>query len=138
MKAKPVKKIPVPKVRNSGTLTESAFWSFIRSALRKASRYWKPVQECKMKARRKYTGVNKKQKFEYKCNKCKGWFMEKQIAVDHIIPAGSLNKASDLPAFVDRLFVEVDKLQILCDQCHDKKTIKDKEKLKLEREAKNV
>jgi len=72
-----------PKVRNGGTMTESAFWSFIRSALRQKSRWWKPITECKMKARRAYKGPSKRQKFEYQCNSCKAWFPEKQINSCH-------------------------------------------------------
>lgn len=112
----------VPKTRNAGTMTESAFWSFIRSALRQKSRWWKPITECKMKARRAYKGTNKRQKYEYQCNECKGWFAEKEINVDHIVPAGSLNCAQDLPGFVERLFCEQENLQVLCTSCHDKKT----------------
>jgi 5-methylcytosine-specific restriction endonuclease McrA len=121
-KKKAVKRVKVVKTRNAGTMTESAFWSFIRSALRQKSRWWKPITECKMKARRAYKGTNKRQKFEYHCNQCKGWFPEKQINVDHIVPAGSLNCAQDLPAFVERLFCEQDNLQVLCEKCHDHKT----------------
>ena len=112
----------VPKTRNAGTMTESAFWSFIRSALRQKSRWWKPITECKMKARRPYKGPNKRQKFEYLCNSCKTWFPDKQINVDHIVGAGSLNCGQDLPGFVDRLFCEQDNLQVLCTTCHDHKT----------------
>jgi 5-methylcytosine-specific restriction endonuclease McrA len=111
-----------PKVRNAGTMTESAFWSFIRSALRQKSRWWKPITECKMKARRAYKGPSKRQKFEYQCNSCKLWFPEKQINVDHIKPAGSLNCKEDLAGFVERLFCELDNLQVLCESCHDVKT----------------
>ena len=111
-----------PKVRNAGTMTESAFWSFIRSALRQKSRWWKPITECKMKARRAYKGPSKRQKFEYQCNSCKLWFPEKQINVDHIKPAGSLNCKEDLAGFVERLFCELDNLQVLCENCHDVKT----------------
>lgn len=111
-----------PKTRNSGTLTESAFWSFIRSTLRQKSRWWKPVSECKQKAKRAYKGSNKRQKFEYQCNHCKNWYAEKNINVDHIIPAGTLTCANDLPGFVERLFVEVDNMQCLCTECHNIKT----------------
>lgn len=127
MKKKTVKKPRVAKTRNAGTMTESAFWSFIRSALRQKSRWWKPITICKMKARRAYKGPNKRQKFEYKCNECKQWFPDKYINVDHIIPAGSLNCAADLPGFVERLFCEEDNLQVLCTSCHDKKTKTDKQ-----------
>ena len=111
-----------PKLRNAGTMTESAFWSFIRSALRQKSRWWKPISQCKLNAKRAYKGPNKRQKFEYKCAECKNWFPEKQINVDHIKPAGSLNCAQDLPGFVDRLFCEQENLQVLCKTCHDEKT----------------
>ena len=126
-KKKAVKKL-LEKPRCDGTMTESAFWSFIRSALRNKSRWWKPITTCKQKSKRAYKGPNKRQKFEYQCNKCKEWFADKNIQVDHKIPAGSLNCAQDLPGFVERLFCEVDGLQILCSTCHNIKTQKEKKK----------
>ena len=123
----------VIKTRNAGTMSESAFWAFIRSALRQKSRWWKPVTQCKLNAKRPYKGTNKRQKFEYQCNKCKKWFPDKQINVDHVLPAGELNKADDLPGFVERLFVEVEGLQTLCLNCHNEKTKQEKEQLKIKR-----
>lgn len=114
------------KVRNGGTLTESGFWSFIRSALRQKSRWWKPISQAKANVKRPYKGPLKRQKFEYQCNQCKKWYADKKINVDHIIPAGSLNCADDLPGFVERLFCEVDKLQVLCSDCHNVKTQNEK------------
>ena len=115
-----------PKTRNNATMTESAFWSFIRSGLRQKSRWWKPITQCKLNAKRTYKGPNKRQKFEYQCNSCKKWFAEKNINVDHIDPAGSLNCANDLPGFVERLFCETDNLQVLCSGCHNVKTQNEK------------
>ena len=129
MKTKKARKTAKPRVvktRNAGTMTESAFWSFIRSGLRQKSRWWKPITECKLKAKRAYKGPNKRQKFEYQCKSCKNWFPEKQINVDHICPAGSLNSAQDLPGFVERLFCEQDNLQVLCSECHNVKTQNEK------------
>ena len=123
----------VIKTRNAGTMSESAFWAFIRSALRQKSRWWKPVTQCKLNAKRPYKGSNKRQKFEYQCNKCKKWFPDKQINVDHVLPAGELNKADDLPGFVERLFVEVEGLQTLCLNCHNEKTKQEKQQLKIKR-----
>ena len=123
----------VIKTRNAGTMSESAFWAFIRSALRQKSRWWKPITQCKQNAKRPYKGANKRQKFEYQCNKCKKWFPDKQINVDHITPAGELNKADDLPGFVERLFCEVEGLQCLCQNCHNEKTKQEKEQLKIKR-----
>jgi 5-methylcytosine-specific restriction endonuclease McrA len=127
MRKKAVARKPrVVKTRNAGTMTESAFWSFIRSALRQKSIWWKPITQTKMNARRAYKGPNKRQKFEYQCAHCTKWFPEKKINVDHICPAGSLNCAQDLPGFVERLFCESDNLQVLCESCHDVKTKEEK------------
>ena len=128
-KKRKIKKQRVAKPRNAGTMTESAFWSFIRSALRQKSRWWKPITQCKLKARRAYKGPNKRQKFEYQCNECQQWFADKHVNVDHITPAGTLRCANDLPGFVERLFCEIDGLQVLCSKCHDKKTKEEKNSL---------
>ena len=128
-KKRKIKKPRVAKPRNAGTMTESAFWSFIRSALRQKSRWWKPITQCKLKARRPYKGPNKRQKFEYQCKQCEQWFPDKHVNVDHITPAGTLRCANDLPGFVERLFCEIDGLQVLCSKCHDKKTKKEKDEL---------
>lgn len=127
-RAKTTKKPRVTKTRNAGTMTESAFWSFIRSALRQKSRWWKPIAQCKLEAKRPYKGPNKRQKFEYQCAQCLKWYADKLINVDHICPAGSLNCAQDLPGFVERLFCEIDNLQVLCEACHNVKTKSEKSK----------
>ena len=123
-----LKKVVIRKAkpRNAGTLTESAFWSLIRSALRQKSRWWKPITLAKQRAKREYKGPNKRQKFEYQCNICKQYFPEKDVDVDHIIPAGSLSCSQDLPGFVERLFCEVEGLQTLCTDCHNIKTKQEK------------
>lgn len=116
----------LPRPYNAGTMTVSEFWSMIRSALRKSSRWWKPIQQAKAAVKRKYSGPNKRQKFEYQCNVCKNYFPEKRINVDHIIPVGSLMCSDDLKGFVERLFCEQENLQVMCDVCHDKKTKQEK------------
>ena len=107
-------------------MTEAAFWSMIRSTLRNKSRFWAPIKEAKLSNRRPYKGPKKLQKYEYQCNHCKQWFAEKHINVDHIVGAGSLNCYQDLPGFVERLFCEVDNLQVLCETCHNLKTQSEK------------
>jgi len=66
-------------------------------------------------------------KYIYPCAECEEWFQDKEVQVDHIVGAGSLNEYSDLPRFVERLFCEPDNLQILCKPCHLIKTKKEKE-----------
>lgn len=121
-------KVLKPKPRNAGTMTEAGFWAFIRSSLRQRSRFWKPILLAKDKVKRKYEGPNKKQKYEYQCNHCKKWYAAKNVNVDHVVPAGELNCAADLPGFVERLFIEEHGLQVLCLSCHDKKSANERKK----------
>jgi 5-methylcytosine-specific restriction endonuclease McrA len=131
IKRTPAKKAPrVPKTRNAGTQTEASFWGGIKNMLRQKSRWWKPIQKVKLKAKREYTGPNKKQKFEYQCNHCKKWFPEKEIAVDHIVPVGSLKGPDDIVGVIERLFCEEEGLQVLCSHCHEVKTVIDIENIR--------
>ena len=110
----------VPRTRAGKTWSEARYFQFIRSALRQAySRY--PVKfQVKKEAERTVTG--QRHRYEYKCAHCGGWFMGKEIQVDHIEPAGSLRTFDDLPAFCERLFCEADGMQVLCKPCHQDKT----------------
>lgn len=121
-------RIRVPRTRNNFTMTEAAFWSWIRSGLRQKSRWWKPVAEAKKRARIPYKGPNKRLKWVYVCANCKNQFKGNEVNVDHIIPAGTLKCYDDLPGFVERLFCEADGLQVLCNPCHNKKTKRERKK----------
>lgn len=111
----------VPKVRNAGQWTEAKYWGSIRSALRRAFRYWGPITNCKNESRRAYTGEGKRQKWEYQCAHCSEWFAGKDTQVDHIIPVGTLQCSADLKGFIERLTPE-DGFQLLCKDCHKMKT----------------
>ena len=95
------------------------------------------VMHCKQESRRPYKGKNKRQKWEYLCTECSKWYMEKNIQVDHIVPVGSLRTLHDLKGFVERLTTETG-FQILCKECHQVKTNKEREMsgLKLKRRSK--
>lgn len=119
LKKKVVRKSRVIRTRNGGLWTEAEFWQKIRQSLRNMSRWWTVARKAKEKARRVYSGVGKRQKWEYKCNRCSKFFPEKGIAVHHKIEVGSLKCAADLEGFVTRLFSEdVDSYEILCHSCH--------------------
>lgn len=121
-KPKAPKKPKVPKTRCSNTMSESAFWSFIRSCLRQKSRRWKPIYDCLNAAKRPSKSENKRLKNEFQCAKCGCWFSQKEVTVDHVIPAGSLKSGKDLEGFVARLFCEMPNLQVLCLVDHQEKT----------------
>lgn len=102
--------------------SEAKFWAFVRSGLRAKWQRFPARYAALAQAKRAYVGDNRNQKWEYRCCNCEQYFLQKDVAVDHIHPAGTLKTYSDLPAFVQKLFVGLDKLQVLCRECHAKKT----------------
>lgn len=82
------------------------------------SQAWKPIQEVKKAAKVPYVGENKRRKFSYKCSKCLNNYSDKEVAVHHIVPAGSLKSFEDLGSFCKNLFIEKEGLILLCDSCH--------------------
>lgn len=115
-----------PPFKHYPAWSEAKFWSFVRSGLRSCYNKWPAKWDVLKAAKRAYSGEGKRQKWEYQCNSCKDWYVQKEISVDHIIPAGKLNNYEDIAGFVERLFVGADGLQVLCKTCHDLKTKEDK------------
>lgn len=109
--------------------SEARFWSFIRSALRKAYSRWPPKFDALKDARRDFAGKGR-QKYEFLCAECNNWFPQKSVQVDHKIPAGSLREWEDLVPFTKRLFCSKDDLQILCSDCHKIKTAEERKAAK--------
>ena len=132
--------MPVKKTRCGNTWTEAKYFGFIRSALRRASIKYPVKYQIKALAKRSVpiidkdgnqavykTGKNVGQPryvSEYNCAFCKEWFRDKDVEVDHKDEAGSLKCFDDLPGFCERLFCEIDNLQVLCKTCHKGKTHK--------------
>ncbi len=119
------RKIKKPRVLKEkpfaeGTMTNAAFFGMLRAFLRSKSRFWPPIKICRDRAKEKYVGPNKRRKWSYKCESCKGLFDVKNVAVHHIVDCGSLKSFEDLTGFTKRLFVDSDKLVLLCNKCHDK------------------
>jgi hypothetical protein len=102
--------------------TTARYFSFIRSGLRRMFTKYPVKYQVKNEASRPYKGTDRRRKKEYQCNVCKGWFADKEVAVDHIKPCGSLKSYEDLPEFVSTLFCEADNLQVICNACHSQKT----------------
>lgn len=115
-----------PKTRCNGQWTEAKFTSFIKNLLRSGTRKWGP-NGLALKMARVSRGL-------YECAECKEHVPTtvmdkdkgrriKNIAVDHTEPV--IDPAigfTTWDSFIERLFVEVDKLQVLCLACHKKKT----------------
>ena len=112
----------VAKTRAGGRWSEARWWSFLRSGLRRMSVRWPVKYDVLRDARRKSRSENKRLKWEFRCAQCGGWFAAKAVAVDHIVPVGTLRAFADLPGFVERLFCEAAGYQVVCTNCHAAKT----------------
>lgn len=115
------------KPRSSGNWTEARYNTFVKNALRAAHRRWGPRNEAKKLAWIK-RGV-------YKCAMClkegpatlpplEGRKRRRNnAAIDHIEPViDPYVGFVDWNTVVERMFVEIDKYQILCWECHTKVT----------------
>lgn len=117
-----------PKTRCSGQWTESKFNTFVRNQLRAGSRKWAPIQEVKKEA-----NIDRGQ---YLCAGCgqivpptvkQGRKRVTNIFVDHIDPIVDPNIGfTSFDDYIDRLYCEKDNLQLLCGECHDKKSLEER------------
>lgn len=98
--------------------TEKRFWSFLRSLLRRGFQKWPNKWQALSNAKLR-RGV-------YQCASCKLEFKNKEVAVDHIEPCGSLSQPEDVWPFVERLFCGLEGLQVLCTSCHKLKTLRER------------
>lgn len=96
---------------------------FVINQLRRASWRWPPRNQAKNAAK---TARNC-----YTCAICKGSFPNKSVNVDHILPVVSTTTGFvDWNVYIDRLYCNLEGFQVLCDDCHDKKTASEREERK--------
>ncbi len=112
------------KTRNGNQWTEAAFHSFIKSGLRAASRRWPPKYACLNAACvgqqiNRDTGRIAK---HYKCKSCSIDYPAKLVQVDHINPIVSTGGFTTWDELINNLFCEIDGLQVLCLECHKRKS----------------
>lgn len=114
-------------MRNGGLWTEARFRSFIKSALRSASNRWGPKFQIKKEARTergKYLCAGYKTKSHIVPATIKqGKKREQFVFVDHVHPVIDPKEGwQSWDVVVERMFVEKDGLQLLCGDCHSRKT----------------
>lgn len=105
--------------------TEARKHQFLISLLRNGSRKWPDKYQVKdaAKTEKKINAKTKRLAQHYRCASCKGEFPSSEVQVDHIIPVISpVEGFIDWNTYIDRLFCDKDNLQVLCTECHDKKT----------------
>lgn len=85
---------------------------------------WPPRNQALRAARRVSKLADKRTKWQYKCARCKKWFKQSQIQIDHIVPKGRYDKDTFF-VWLDRLFCDTDGFQVLCVPCHKKKSARE-------------
>jgi len=129
-----------PKTRCSGEWTEARYRSFIKGGLRQISMRWKPIQDVKKSANIR-RGI-------YRCAGCEEEIptsirvdgkRKNNLHVDHIDPIVDPAKGwESWDATIERMFCEEENLQLLCTECHDKKSNEEKAVAKLRREQEKL
>jgi len=104
------------------------FRNWIISHLRRLTFRWQPKNNVKKLAKRKVgefkTG---KEKFGYLCASCQKVYQAKDVQVDHIDPViDPLHGFMTYDILIERMFCPESKLQVLCKNCHDKKSAHEK------------
>ena len=112
------------KPYNNGEWTTARFNSFIKSALRNASLRW-PAKHRVKKAAWIKRGV-------YRCagfGRAAHEVPAKEVTVDHILPIVDPKKGFvSWDELIERLFCDDKGLQVLCRECHQKKSNSEKRK----------
>lgn len=111
--------------------TEGRFKSFIVSGLRGVYRRFPNKYETLKEAfvGKKENVKTKRQAAHYKCASCGEDYPASEVNVDHIDPVvDPVVGFVDWNTFIERLFCGKENLQVLCTECHTKKTNEEKRK----------
>lgn len=96
--------------------------TWIMSTLRRASYRWPSINEAERRAR--------VDRGLYQCAMCQGSFRNGEYAKDHIVPIvpyegfplHPITGGPDWTIIIERLFCNVEDIQVLCHSCHDSKS----------------
>jgi hypothetical protein len=90
--------------------------TFVKGILRRASFHWKARDEA-LKLSRVDRG-------KYKCAMCDGIFPRQDVELDHIHPVVDPRTGfTTFDDYINRLFCDAEGFQVICEPCHDAKTL---------------
>jgi len=99
--------------------------SVIRAGFRKFPAKYEALNAAK--AGKKINTASGRMAEHYKCAKCKGLFVNKDVQVDHKSPVVDPAVGFvDWDTFINRLYCPIKNLQVLCTPCHKVKTAKER------------
>ena len=104
--------------------TEGRRNSFITSVLRRGFTKWPYKFEALNNAKigKKINADTGRLAEHYECSSCKGHFPGKSVEVDHILPIVPVSGWNSWDSFIDGLFCPISNLQVICKECHKKKS----------------
>jgi 5-methylcytosine-specific restriction endonuclease McrA len=106
--------------------SKAEFYSWLRGGIRKSiwTRY-PPRNEFKKSNMRNITeedrlkyNFSKLVKRVGTCEMCLDVFTGKELQVDHMIPAGSLNNENDIKGFIQRIACNPEDMRLVCSNCN--------------------
>lgn len=110
----------------------TAFFTYLRGCLRKA--WVRHPTKLALLNKKRYQIPNPNPKgnrptvWGADCEMCGGTFAIKDIQVDHVTPAGSLQCIEDIQGFAERLLcVRVEDLRTVCKECNSALALSDKQ-----------
>ena len=105
---------------------------FLIPKLRRISQWWPEIAEARKRARvevpdGKYKNGNDKFVQRFLCAHCENLFPVTEVEVDHREPILNLHGFTTWDDLITGLFCSADKLDVLCLECHQVKTVAEKE-----------
>lgn len=129
-------------MHNGGKWTDARFTSFIKGILRAGSNKWPPKWTVRSRSRQS-RGVYLCAGYERKPHEVPASVRSKgkrqnNVYVDHITPIIGRGGFTSWDDFINGLYCEESNLQVLCLDCHSRKTKDEREKSKEIRMAKSL
>lgn len=115
--------------------TKARRHSFIVSALRAGTQRYPPkyLTLNEAKTEKKVNTKTNRIAQHFLCAECQNDFPSKEVQVDHKIPVIGKEGFTTWDAYIESLFCGKENLQVLCTDCHDIKTKREREERKNER-----
>jgi len=90
--------------------------TFVKGLLRRGTFHWRARTEAMTAAR--------VERGKYKCASCEDLFGPKEVALDHIKPVVDPKVGfTTWDSYIERLFCPAEDFQVICNACHDQKTM---------------
>lgn len=106
--------------------------TWIINALRRASFRYPPAIKAIKKSKTDYyikaKNGNDVKRVDFTCVACKKSGLKRtQVNLDHVVPVVGPEGFVDWNTYIERMFCDEDNFQIICSECHTKKSLKENE-----------